>query len=194
MIRKLVWTLAPWALIGACERQQENAGVAKMPGNSVYAGRAAVASNVEESVTDTGSISEEDDDGTEGLFRREWDPGRTDQAHARTRFLARAYPGPNSGMLLILDTVWTSPHAANASPRYGHLDTLAVPRLLPREVFTYYCHPAHEMSFGQIGGIGISKEREEWVHPRAAWRFDTVAKRISGISPDSVVCSFTDPD
>jgi hypothetical protein len=134
----------------------------------------------------------EPDEGEE-ILGRQWDPGRNDEAQPRSRFLARAYSARNSAMVLSLDSAITGV-AKSGSSGYAMVDTVSVPGVRRGELFTYHCYTTGSSAIGQIGGLGSDGTPEHFEHPRLAWRFDTVAKRIQRIAPDSVYCTEIEPD
>jgi hypothetical protein len=143
--------------------------------------------------SEVSSDSEDVDDGTL-IFNREWDPGRTDEAQPHTRFLAREHLIANRALMLFLDTAITRVGKPDALTSYTPADSVLVPAVGRGEVFTDHCYLTGTVTIGQIGGVSSRGTPEHFEHPRLAWRFDTVAKRIQSIDPDSVYCTITEPD
>ncbi|MGZ3373582.1 MAG: hypothetical protein ACXU9Z_09885 [Gemmatimonadaceae bacterium] len=143
--------------------------------------------------SEVSSDSEGADDGTL-IFNREWDPGRTDEAQPHTRFLARERLIANRALMLFLDTAITRVGQPDALTAYTPADSVLVPAVGRDEVFTDHCYLTGTVTVGQIGGVSNRGTPEHFEHPRLAWRFDTVAKRIQRMDADSVYCTITEPD
>jgi hypothetical protein len=128
------------------------------------------------------------------IFRREWDPGRTDEAQPHSRFLARGYPAGTNGLVLSLDTAINQLSKADAAIGYAKVDSIHVSGVQPDETFTDHCYLAGSDVIGQLGGVSNRGTPDHFEHPRLAWRFDTTAKRIRVIKADSVYCTIIEPD
>lgn len=144
---------------------------------------------------DTARRADTTDDGDNGpvIFRREWDPGRADEAQVQSRFLARAYPAGPADLVLTLDTT-TARVTQRPSNGYGNADFIRISHLRSGETFTYHCYVTGSTAIGQIGGVSNRGTPERFEHPRLAWRFDTTTLRIRQIAADSVYCTIVEPD
>jgi hypothetical protein len=154
-----------------------------MPGSSVV-------------VLDKSEVSSDTEDAYEGpvILSDAWDPGRTDESHPHTRFMAREHPIANRALLLFLDTAITPVGKPDALTAYAPADSVLVPGIGRDELFTAHCYIRGSVLVGQIGGVSSRGTPEHFEHPRLAWRFDTVAKRIQRMDADSVYCTISEPD
>jgi hypothetical protein len=128
----------------------------------------------------TSDSDDENSDTTVGPFNRQWDPGRTDEAQARTRFFARVYPVSGHLLVLALDSSDARKTGGLSPPPYGVADSLLV-AYRPGENFSYLCNLGGSNATFRVGGLSGSENPEVWRHPRLAWEFDTVAKRIRSL-------------
>jgi hypothetical protein len=147
-------------------------------------------------VLDKSEVSSDSESANDGalIFNREWDPGRTDESHPHTRFLAREHLIANRALMLFLDTAITRVDTPDALTSYTPADSVLVPGVGRDEVFTDHCYVRGSVVVGQIGGVSNRGTPEHFEHPRLAWRFDTLTKRIQPTDPDSVYCTITEPD
>ena len=174
--------LCALATLFACDNQRKEF---KTSSQAVSGGAVAGAGVAQQ---ETSSSNDNDDsDIAEEVVRREWDPGRMDEGKQHSRFLARAYPGSSRSLLLSLDT-------STSQGAFAHIDTLVVTDVRRSDLFTYHCHTVNSDVVGQIGALSSSGTPEHFEHPRLAWRFDTLMKRIQKISADSVFCTVSEPD
>jgi hypothetical protein len=147
-------------------------------------------------VPDKPEVSADTEDAYEGpvIFSREWDPGRTDEAQPHTRFLAREHPVSNRGIVLYLDTARSAVGTPDSFTAYASADSILVSGVRNDELFTEHCYLTGTVVIGQFGGVSSRGTPEHFEHPRLAWRFDTVAKRIQRMDADSVYCTISEPD
>jgi len=193
-MRQILNALAIISVLAACSKGDESvatkssqssasSSVVGMPGAAVV-------------VLDKPEVSGDTEDVYEGpvIFSRQWDPGRTDEAQPHSRFLAREHPVSNRGLVLFLDTARTPVGKPDSFTAYATVDSILVSGVRNDELFTEHCYLTGTVAIGQFGGVSSRGTPEHFEHPRLAWRFDTVAKRIQRMDADSVYCTISEPD
>jgi hypothetical protein len=191
VMREMMTALAICGLLAACAKGDERVATTTSASSSVTSVPGAVVV-----ARDTPSVSSDTEDADDGtlIFNRQWDPGRTDEAQPHTRFLAREYLVRNRSIVLSLDTAITPVGKPDAFTVYASADSILVSAVGRDELFTEHCHVTGSEVVGQIGGVSSRGTPERFEHPRLAWRFDTVAKRIQPMDADSVYCTISEPD
>jgi hypothetical protein len=194
MTREILVALGILGLLAACINGSER--VATKNGQSSASSSVVGMPGAAVVVLDKPEVSGETEDVYEGpvIFSREWDPGRTDESHPHTRFLAREHPIANRALLLFLDTAITPVGKPDALTAYAPADSVLVPGIGRDELFTAHCYLRGSVLVGQIGGVSSRGTPEHFEHPRLAWRFDTLTKRIQSMDADSVYCTISEPD
>jgi hypothetical protein len=195
MIRQLSRALIGLAVLVACEKRPENVAITnQQPPSATSLSNTHAPEQQATSANMHSPADTEEADTTLGIFRRQWDPGRTDESQPKTRFLARAFPAAGNLVVLAMDTSIAGAREGVAARRYANADSVVIPNVRPGEDFTYYCRVGGVFAIGHVGALAGSQVPERWERPRLAWRFDTVAKRIRPIATDSVTCALSDPD
>ena len=194
LMRDILVALGLFGLLAACSKGSEQVATRSSQSSATSSVVSAPHAVVVES--DKPQVSSDTGDADEGpiSFSRQWDPGRTDEAQPHTRFLAREHPVGNASLMLYLDTAITPVGQPDAFTRYAPADSIRVSEVQRDEQFADHCYTRGSVVVGQIGGVSNRGTPERFEHPRLAWRFDTLSKRIQGVDPDSVYCTITEPD
>jgi hypothetical protein len=101
----------------------------------------------------------------------------------------------SSGFLVVrLDTALTRVYPAEPPHERARADSLVISGLKVGETFARLCKVGSTISKGQTAGLMRDTVTEQWLKPRLAWFFDTVAVRIRAIPTDSILCMLEMPD
>jgi uncharacterized protein YceK len=185
-MRKILFVLIISGVLAGCSTKTDNVATQKSETDSAQATQMAA----------DGDPAALDTESAEAVlpFRREWDPGRSDESHPRSRFFAREYAPSKRVVILALDTL-SSRAAQGTARRYVVADSLLVTDLRPGEFFSTYCGVGGSPPTRQVGGLGSNiSSPKPWERARLGWRFDTAAVRIRLITSDSVSCQFSEPE